>query len=66
MDANALFEQRQSPEQSLQELLSYYSTVKEVNGELITIWHNTFLGTDPLFKGWKEVYTQFLQTVATS
>jgi hypothetical protein len=61
MDANSLFEQKQSPEQSLQELLAYYRSVKEVNGEFITIWHNTFLGTDKLFRGWREAYQSFLQ-----
>jgi hypothetical protein len=63
MDANSLFEQKQTAEQSLRELLFYYDRVKEVNGELITIWHNTFLGTDPLFKGWKETYQSFLQRI---
>ncbi len=28
---------------------------------MITIWHNTFLGTDPTFKGWREVYEQFIK-----
>ena len=63
MDANAFFEQQQTAEQSLKELLVYYNAVREVNGELLTIWHNTFLGTDPLFKGWREVYAQFLQAI---
>jgi hypothetical protein len=28
---------------------------------MITIWHNTFLGTDINFKGWREVYELFMK-----
>jgi hypothetical protein len=28
---------------------------------LVTIWHNTFLGTGAVFKGWKEVYENFVR-----
>lgn len=60
MDANSFYEQKQNAEDSLNELLHYYQQCKEVNGELITIFHNNFLGTDPLFKGWKEMYLEFI------
>ncbi len=30
---------------------------------MIIIWHNNFFGTDPAFKGWREVYELFLQEV---
>ena len=63
MDANSFYELKQSPEAALEEMRHYYSTVKNVNGLLITLWHNTFLGTDPKFKGWKEVYEEFLKLV---
>ena len=63
MDANSFFEQKQTPEQSLKEMLQYYRTVKEVNGTLITVWHNTFLGTDKMFEGWRQAYESFLQVV---
>jgi hypothetical protein len=66
MDANAFFEQKQTAEQSLKEALFYYDAVKEVNGEMVTIWHNTFLGTDPLFRGWRELYGQFLHATSSS
>ncbi|HMR91970.1 MAG TPA: polysaccharide deacetylase family protein [Chitinophagaceae bacterium] len=60
MDANSFYEQRYTPAQALAEMLDYHKKVKEVNGLLITIWHNHFLGTDPLYTGWKEVYGEFL------
>lgn len=63
MDANALFEQKQTPEQALLEMKYYYEAVRKVNGTFITIWHNNFLGTDPLYKGWREAYGTFLQQI---
>lgn len=64
MEANSFFEQKYSPLQALDEMHHYYNEVKKVNGLLITIWHNTFLGTDPLFEGWREVYAQFFTEAA--
>ncbi len=64
MDANSFYEQKQTAAQALQELNVYYQEVKSVNGMLITIWHNHFLGTDPLYNGWKSTYEQFLENVA--
>lgn len=63
MDANSFFEQKYSAQQALEEMRQYYKTVKEVDGLLITLWHNTFLGTDSLFKGWRETYEQFIREV---
>ncbi len=64
MDANSFYEQQQTAAQALQELNTFYAEVKSVNGMLITIWHNHFLGTDPLYKGWKNSYGQFLDNAA--
>jgi len=66
MDANAFFEQKLSPEQALDEILSYYKKIKNVNGQMVTIWHNTFLGTDKMFKGWREVYEKFIRIVSSA
>jgi len=60
MDANAYYEQKQTPQETLDELIHYLSVCKSVNGTLITIWHNNFLGTDAAFKEWREIYTQFI------
>lgn len=64
MEANSFFEQKMNPLQALDEMYHYYNEVTKVNGTLITIWHNTFLGTDKLYSGWKEIYTQFMSEVA--
>jgi len=63
MDANSYYEQKQNAEQAFEELLHYYNICKAVNGTLITIWHNTFLGTAPEFSGWKEMYERFIAQV---
>ncbi len=61
MEANSFYEQKMSATEALEEMLHYLNEVKKVNGILITLWHNTFLGTDPMFKGWKEAYQQFIK-----
>ena len=63
MDANSFFEQKQTTAEALEELIHYYHTVKDVEGILTTIWHNTFLGNDPLFKGWREIYEEFMKKI---
>lgn len=64
MDANAHYEQKLSPEAALNELMQYYQTIKSVNGMMITIWHNSFLGTGEEFEGWKEAYREFVGKVS--
>ncbi|NML20346.1 hypothetical protein HHL16_05650 [Pseudoflavitalea sp. G-6-1-2] len=61
MDANAYYEQKYTPEQAYAELLQFYEAVKKVNGVLITIWHNSILGTDADFKGWREMFELFMK-----
>ncbi len=63
MDANAYYEQKQTPAQTFEEIKYYHDTVKKVKGLLITIWHNNFFGSDPAYRGWKEVYELFLEEV---
>ena len=61
MDANSYFEQQYTPARAMEELMHYYRHTKKVNGLMITIWHNNLLGTDPAFKGWRQVYETFLK-----
>jgi len=65
MDANSYYEQKIFAEQALEELQHYYRVIKSVNGLMITIWHNNFLGTDRTFAGWKEMYEQFISEILT-
>ena len=48
MEANSFFEQKYLPQRAYEEMMHYYNVVKAVNGTLITIWHNNFLGTYPI------------------
>ncbi len=63
MEANSFYEQKCSSQQALEELRQYYGIVKSVNGYFIMIWHNSFLGTDKLTTGWRDVYEQFVKEV---
>ena len=45
----------------MNELMQYYHLIRKVNGLMVTIWHNSFLGTDPQFAGWREAYEIFLK-----
>ncbi len=60
MDANSFYEQHYSPQQALEEMRHYYKMVKQVQGTFIMIWHNSFLGTDKMYEGWREVYETFV------
>ena len=64
MEANSFFEQKLSAQQALDEMRHYKNIIRSVNGTMITIWHNSFLGTEKLFKGWKEIYEEFVSNIA--
>jgi hypothetical protein len=66
MEANSFFEQKLSPAEAFEEMLHYYRAVKSVNGTLSSLWHNTFLGTAPLYHGWGEQYRKFIETISTT
>ena len=63
MDANSHYEQKQTAQQSFDEVMQYYKICKEVGGTLITIFHNNFLGTSKEFEGWSSMYEQFLAQI---
>jgi hypothetical protein len=60
MEANSYYEQKFTPLEAFNELMQYYSICKAVSGQLITIWHNNFLGTDRKLAGWREIYRDFI------
>jgi hypothetical protein len=63
MDANAYYEQKMTPSEALDQLMQFLMEIKTVNGTMITIFHNNFLGTDKNFDGWRTIYTEFINTV---
>jgi len=60
MEANSFYEQELSAERAFEELKDYFDIVRSLNGTLITIWHNSFLGTAKQFRGWRELYKKFI------
>lgn len=60
MDANSFYEQKQTVEETAEELAHYLKVCQQYNTGLITLWHNNFLGTDPMFKGWAALYSHFI------
>jgi hypothetical protein len=61
MDANSYYEQTDTPQEAYNELLHYYELVKKLKGVCITIWHNSLLGTDPRFEGWRSMFELFMR-----
>lgn len=59
MEANSFFEQKFSVDEAAAELQSYYNTVKSINGEMITIFHNHFLSEEPKWLPWRKMYAAF-------
>lgn len=63
MEANSYYEQKFTATEAFDELMHYYTICKEINGTLITIWHNHMLGSDKLYEGWGNMYDRFLKTI---
>jgi hypothetical protein len=61
MEATSFFNQAYSVEQAAEEIQYYYDTVKKVNGEFITLFHNHFLTEQPQWIQWREMYAAFLK-----
>ena len=63
MDANSFYEQKQTAQQTAEELKHYLTVCKSINGTIITIWHNDFLGTASKFAGWRKIYQEFITSL---
>lgn len=63
MDANSYFEQGFNADQAFEELMQYYTAIKAVNGTMITLWHNSFLGPAGAETRWRSAYERFVQNV---
>lgn len=61
MEANSYFEQKLTAEEAAAELQQYHDVVKQVNGTLITIFHNHFVTEQENWKPWRKMYEDFLQ-----
>jgi hypothetical protein len=61
MDANSFFEQKDTPGQAYNELMKYYEEVKRLKGIFISVWHNSILGTEKKFEGWRAMFELFMK-----
>lgn len=61
MDANSIFEQKDSPGEALRELLELHDRVVKTGGLFITICHNHLIGLDAEGRKWWKGYNQFLE-----
>ncbi len=50
-----------SPEQAIEKVKQIIGEIKNVHGELITIWHNETLSDWRGWKGWKNVYEEMIK-----
>ncbi len=64
MEANSFYEQKITADETYDEMNHYYSVCKAVGGQLVIIWHNNFLGTDPQFEEWRNIYQRFVVHVS--
>ncbi len=60
MDANCFYQQKLFIDESFEELMYYYNENKKVNGEMVTVFHNSILGTGKEFEGWADLYEKFI------
>lgn len=60
MEANSLFEQRYTSAEAAQELQAYYNITKQVDGLLITIFHNHLITEQPSQIEWRRLYENFV------
>jgi len=60
MDSNCFYKHQLTPAKTLQEIINLSNECKNASGTFISIWHNQFFGTDPEFKGWRQIYQEFI------
>lgn len=63
MDTAAHFQLKLSKEDSFNRLNNILNTLKQFNGQLVTVFHNFSLGTEPEWRGWSEEYRVFLKKI---
>ncbi|GAB4093825.1 polysaccharide deacetylase family protein [Flaviaesturariibacter terrae] len=66
MDANSYYEERKSADDMERELFAYEDEVNRWGGNLISIWHNTLLGSSPEFANWARYYKLFVETITSA
>lgn len=55
---------RLSPQEAIALCRSVAGTIKSVNGEFVSVWHNESFDESGRWKGWRQVYEDLLATVS--
>lgn len=63
MDASLNYYLQLSEEEASDKISKLVKTVKEVNGTFISIWHNETLSDTGVWKGWRAVYSDMINTI---
>ena len=63
MEANSFYEQHHTIEQAELQWKQLEKAVRQSGGTLITVWHNTILGTQTRFAGWRQRYAQWIRSM---
>ncbi len=61
MDTTFTHYYRIDPEQSIERIRAVMSRVKEVEGPLVSLWHNSSLTNKDEWKGWKNIFEEVAQ-----
>lgn len=61
MDANCIFEEKQTPEDAKKQLISYTEMLKQTGGTLSLIFHNHFITTDTYYTQWRKLWAWALK-----
>jgi hypothetical protein len=56
---------RLSREESLEQISSMIRTIRAVNGEFVSLWHNESLGDTGRWEGWRAVYEKMVKLAST-
>jgi hypothetical protein len=56
---------RLSAEECLDSISQMIKTIKSVNGEFVSLWHNESLGETGRWKGWRGVYEEMVKMAST-
>lgn len=65
MDANSIFEQKDTAADAAIELQLMQQRVQQSGGQMITIWHNHLLGLDALGRQWWPVFTTYIRNLSS-
>lgn len=63
MEANSIYEQNDTTQQALVQLIDYANVIKAIGGTMITVFHNSNIGRSIDGRKWMEMYKQFLNHI---